>query len=135
MYYDFKDNIFQVSTSEIDSQGVRVKDQVLRDSKTHNFLFFNWGSYFFLAYNMAPGTWPHLLFYDPMYHNYFLTAPDFQNYYFLVLLVENISLISLLPKFILQLNNDKIYTWSFNKIWYFEIKCNARKLSFNKNKK
>ena len=83
------------------------------------------GYYFSLAHSPRP----HLLFYVPQpkllfhspprtkitfsqsstYQNYFFTAPNDQNYYFMALLVENISCISVLSKFqIFQLKEDKI---------------------------
>ena len=42
--------------------------------------------------------------------NYFFTTPNYQNYYFTALLVENISCISILSKFqTFQLKEDKMY--------------------------
>ena len=67
---------------------------------------------------LGPDPRPHLLFYGPqprlffaapMYQNYILTAPNYQNYYLTVLLVENISCISVWSKFQpFQLKGDKI---------------------------
>ena len=64
-----------------------------------------------------------------MYQNFFFTAPSHQNCNFTDLLVENISFISVLSKFTFQLNDDKRYDYSHDKIRYFLNKSDAQKLS------
>ena len=60
-----------------------------------------------IYFSMA--TSPDYFFAAPMYQNYVFMAPNYQNYYLTVLLVENISCISVRSKFqTFQLKEDKI---------------------------
>ena len=51
---------------------------------------------------------PHSFFYGVVYQNYFITAPSHQNYYFMTLLVDSFSFISVFSKFTFHFNYDKI---------------------------